>query len=602
MPTPQDFPLPADAYINFDGKNIKEAIRKRLNDTGQFTDQNYEGSNLSHYNEIVAYTFSLLMFYLNQQSSEGLFTESQLYENINKIVKQLDYKPIGNQTATLSFEATASNLAAGLYTIPRYSYFELGGVRYSFNEDVTFAKTLNSTAEILADMSREKLLYQGKFVEYPTVVASGNENEILYISQGGGVRIDHFNIHVYVKDVITGKWVEWEQTSSLYLNKANEYKYELRYNENRNYEVKFGNDINGRKLNAGDEIAIYYLQSNGSAGEVGANALNGKQLVFYNSARLNTIVADTRAKEVNTNFSPKNTLSFTNSCVSSFASEPESAASIKANAPGAFRSQFRVVTTNDYETFIKTNFSNLIKDVKVMNNSEYLNNYLRYFTNLGLMDSNLEGRALFNQVNFADSCNFNNVYLFVVPKTVGNSLSYVSPSQKELIIDTIREEKVLTSETILIDPVYLAFDIAIADSENIKINDREDTVILVQKTSNSRRTDDSIRSDVSDTIQSYFSRRNLSLGQVIDLNQLTADVLSIDGIKKIYTYRTDTKSQVEGLRLISWNPAYGDASLENVVTNITLEDFQFPYLAEDIDFTSKIIIESTNTKFESVEY
>ena len=602
MPSnPQDFPIPADAYVNFDGDNIKEAIRSRLNQTGIFTDQNYEGSNLSHFNEILAYTFSMLLFYLNKQSNEGLFTEAQLYENINKIVKQLDYKPIGNQTATLSFEATVVDLVAGLYTIPRYSYLEVGGIRYSFNEDITFAKTTNNTSEVLSDMSREKLLYQGRFVEHSLITANGSDNEILFLTVDDAVKIDHFNVYVYVKDIKTGKWNQWEQTTSLYLNRANEYKFELRYNENRRYELKFGNNINGRRLNSGDQIAIYYLQSDGSNGEIGANSLIGKQLVFYQSQRLNNIISDTSSKNNNT-FNPKTTLSFVNECVSSFASDPEDGDSIKENAPGIFRSQFRVVTSNDYETFVKTNFSNLVKDIKVMNNSEYLNSYLRYFSDLGLTDSNLESRALFNQVTFADSCNFNNVYLFVVPKTIGNSLSYVNPSQKELIIDTIREEKVLTSETILMDPVYLAFDIALGDNTSTEIADRDNSVILIQKSSNSRRNNDSIKEDVSNIIKNYFSRKNLNLGQVVDLNQLAADALSVEGVKKIFTYRTDTKSTVEGLRFISWNPAYGDISLENVVTNITLEDFQFPYLAEDIDFTSKIVIESTNTKFEGVEY
>jgi hypothetical protein len=544
----------------------------------------------------------MLLFYLNKQSNEGLFTEAQLYENINKIVKQLDYKPIGHQSATLSFEATAANLTSGLYTIPRYSYMEVGGIRYSFNEDITFAKTTDNSSESLADMSREKLLFQGRFIENNIVTATGNDNEIIFLTVDDAIKVDHFNIDVYVKDVNTGKWSEWEQTTSLYINRANEYKYESRYNENRRYELKFGNNINGRRLNAGDQVAIYYLETQGSNGEVGANTLDGKQLIFYKSTRLNSITTDLNTKGSNIDFNPKTTLSFTNNCVSSFASDPEDGESIKKNAPGIFRSQFRVVTSGDYETFIKTNFSSLIKDVKVANNSEYLNGYLRYFTDLGLTDSNLESRALFNQVSFSDSCNFNNVYLFVVPKTIGNSLSYVNPSQKELIIDTIREEKVLTSETIIMDPVYISFDIALGDNISTEISDRDNSVILIKKSSSSRRTDDSIRDDVATIISNYFSRKNLTLGQTVDLNQLAADVLSVDGVQKASTYRTDTKSTVEGLRFISWNPAYGNVSLENVVTNITLEDFQFPYLAEDIDFTSKIIIESTNTKFEGVEY
>lgn len=597
---PQDYPIPSNSYVNFDGDSIKEVIRQRLNQTGIFTDQNYEGSNLSHWNEIISYVFSMLFYYINKQSNEGSFTEAQLYENINKVVKQLDYRPVGYQTATLSFEASASNLSPGLYTIPRYSFIEVGGISYSFNEDITFAKTTNNL-EVLSDMSREKLLYQGRFIEHPIIQSTGNENEIIFLTVDDNTNIDHFNIDVYVKDNISGKWVEWEQTTSLYLNRSNEYKYELRLNENKRYELKFGNNINGRKLNQNDQIAIYYLKSSGSSGEVGANTLNGKTLTFFQSNRMSEILTDISTKSSNT-FNPKTSLAFSNTCVSSNFSELESIESIRENAPGIFRSQFRVVTANDYETFLKTNFSNLIQDVKVFNNSKYLNKYLKYFGDLGLVDSNLESRALFNQVNFADSCNFNNVYLFVVPKTVGNNLSYVNPAQKELIIDTIREEKVLTSETVLLDPVYVSFDFALGDNTSTKISSRDNTRILIEKTGTSRRTDDSIKEDILTKIQTYFSRKNLKLGQILDLNQLTSDILSIDGVRKIFTYRTDTGSRVEGLRLISWNPAYGDISMEPVVTNITLEDFQFPFLAEDLDLATKIVIESKNSNYEGAEY
>ncbi len=598
----ENYPISTNSYIHFDGVNLKDALKNRLNQTGLFTDQNFEGSNLSHYNEIVSYLFSMLLFYLNQQSNDGVFTEVQLYENINKLVKKLDYKPIGHQTATLAFEASVKDLIPGLYTIPRYSYVEVGGIKYSFNEDITFSKTTNLTSEKLVDMSKEKLLYQGTFIEHALITATGNENEIIFLTLDDAVIIDHFNTDVYVKDAITTKWTKWEPTTSLYLNRANEFKYELRYNENKRYELKFGNNINGRKLNSGDKIAIYYLKTDGVKGEVGANVLPGKSLIFYKSNRLNEIITDISPETNASQFFPNSTLSFVNKCTSSSYGEPESVEDIRQNAPGVYRSQFRVVTSNDYESFIKTNFSNLIYDVKAYNNSKYLNRYLQYFTNLGLLDSNQESRALFNQVNFADSCNFNNVYLFVVPKTVGNTLSYVNPAQKSLIIDTIREEKVLTSETIILDPIYLAFDIALGVDTSTKIKDRKNTVLKIEKTANSRRSDESIKNEVVQKIKNYFLRKNSKLGQTIDLNQLTTDILNTDGVRKIFTTRPDVNSQVEGLRLISWNPAYGDVSIENVITNLTIEEFQFPYLIEDIDFNTKIVIQSNNTKYEGVEY
>ena len=87
------------------------------------------------------------MFYLNRTSTESMFSDAQIYENMNRIVKMIDYKPVGRQTSTLSFNASALGTGTtqdtGLYTIPRYSFFQVNGISYSFNEDITFVKTVS---------------------------------------------------------------------------------------------------------------------------------------------------------------------------------------------------------------------------------------------------------------------------------------------------------------------------------------------------------------------------------------------------------------------------------------------------------------------------
>ena len=102
-----EFPIPRDGYLSFDAFTLKQHIKNALNKSGIFTDQNYDGSFISTIIDIIAYTFHVLMFYLNKNSTETMFTEAQLYENINRIVKMLDYKPLGNFTSILSFDVQA---------------------------------------------------------------------------------------------------------------------------------------------------------------------------------------------------------------------------------------------------------------------------------------------------------------------------------------------------------------------------------------------------------------------------------------------------------------------------------------------------------------
>jgi hypothetical protein len=201
----------------------------------------------------------------------------------------------------------------------------------------------------------------------------------------------------------------------------------------------------------------------------------------------------------------------------------------------------------------------------------------------------------------SDSCNFNNIYLFVVPKTVGNVISYLNPAQKSLIVSTISNEKILTGEVVLLDPIYLAVDFTLSDTNINSTNDISNTNIVVVKNPNSRRNDSNIATDVSSVITSYFDRRNLILGQVIDVGQLTTNILQIDGVSKIYTARADTGIIVDGLRMSIFNPVYGDISLSPLNGTYTLADYQFPYLYTS-DISSRIVVQSNLSNFERGTY
>lgn len=592
-----NFPVSKDSYLAFDGLTIKDKIKQRLNQTGIFTDQNFEGSNLAAFNDAFAMGMSLLVYMLNKNVVGGQFSETQIYENMNRVVKQLDYKPVGHQTSNLAFGLSAQTLDAGIYTIPRYTSINVGGVSYSINKDISFVKAEDTVLEPIPTVGDNNLLFQGAFLEFPTYTAAGNDNEIMFLTVNDDVIVDNFNIDVYVKS--GEKWEKWEKTASLYLNNSLEKVYELRFNENKRYEIKFGNDINGKKLTENDLVALYYLRSDGVGGEIGANTLFGIRPSVFSTIQFNQILSDTAP--LNTNILNDSNglqyLTFDNSCVSSNYTEPETVQQIRTNAPNVFRSQFSLGTQNSYETFVRTNFSNIVQDVKVKNNTEFLDSYIKYFYDLGLTKPQLESRALFNQMKFADSCNFNNVYIFTVPKTVANNLSYLYPAQKSLIIDSIQEQKTLTSEPIVMDPVYLTLDIALSETNTTLIDDVDQSEIFIQPNFNSRRSSDSIINDVNNIINNFFNRKNTKLGQTIDINDLTNQILGVEGVKKIFTRRTDTGYMVEGLRFIIWNPIYEDLSSSVIVGNTTLEDFQFPYLFRN-DFTNKISVDDSFVKFE----
>ncbi len=608
-----DFKIPKDGYLSFDALTLKQFIKDRLNDAKLFTDQNYEGSFMSTLNEIIAYTFHTLMYYLNRTSTESMFAESQIYENMNRIVKLLDYKPIGNQIPSTTFGLSGLEfIPDGVYTIPRYSYISNGNISYSLNEDIVISKTDTGKLEAFDNAVSQKLIYQGYYSEYPIYRAVGNPNEVMFFTPNINTIIDHFNIDIYVHETDTNKWYMWNRVPTLYMENGFSRSYEIRLNENKQYEIKFGNDINGKQLRKSDKVQLYYIESLGAKGEIGKGSINEQSLKIFSSTMLNSILTDLNSQEGNRytyiGADTANNLIITNNNNSTYFQSSEGVDSMRKNAPGVFRSQYRVVTEQDYENYIRTNFANLIHDIKVVNNWTYISEQLKYYyEDLGLNDPNNVSNILYNQLYFADACNFNNVYITTIPKTVSNTknpTSVLSPAQKELITTSLKNVKTLTSEVVLLDPVYIAVNLCVLSSGSTDVteDDIRNTQLQIIKDPNSRRDNNSLILDVVSVFENYFDRKNMKLGQMLDISNITTSILSIPGVKNINTIRKDNPSVgYTGLSMVSWNPVYPiDSTL--ITKNTPFSYFKYLYLQDREHFKDKIVVTTTSKIYENIEY
>ena len=592
-----DFDLDSNAYAAFDATSIRDLIIERLTDQNIFTDQIFEGSNISSMIDIVAYSYHVLLFYLNRTANESMFSESQIYENMNRIVKLLNYKPVGYQTSTLSIDTTAkAALSTGFYTIPRYSFVDIDGVKYSFIKDISFSKT-TSADESIPVIGDENLLYQGTYIEYPAQTAIGTDFEPLVLAVTESENIETNSINVYVKDVNTGKYVEYAETESLYLDGPTDKKFEKRFNENEKYEIRFGNGVNGNKLNAGDQIFVYYLRSDGENGTVQANALSNKAITLYTSTQIIDIRNDIKLDNVNyLAFDTIGNLQLTNTLPSTIPNTKEDVSEIRSNAPKFFRSQQRLITSGDFETKIKSSFGNILTDVKVLDNETYVSTYLTYLDSLGLTNPNLESRLLLNQSNFATAINFNNVYIVGVPrlenKTTTNIQSnFISTAQRQLIKNAITRNKVVGSEPVFSDPVYVAFDLCAGDNATASTDLLNVSRLVIEPEEGAIVNAQSLKQSVANVLTTYFDNKNCKLGQLIDITKLSNDILNIDGVKTFYGTRTDDPTlRIEGLNLLAWNPVYPTADIQIINQNLQLDDFKFPYFFDVQGLVDKIII------------
>lgn len=610
--TTTEFNLPQYGYLSFDPLTMKMLIKERLNKSGIFTEQIIEGSYLSQLIDIFAYTFHTLIYYMNQTASEGSFSDTETFENINRIVKALGYNPIGAQTSVVMFKAKYDNSGttepgSNTVIIPRYSYIMANGFSYALHDDVAFVPDEKDDAGFLADMGGKNILYQGTVKQNDLMIAEGLDNEIFYLNQGEGIFIDHFTIDVYVKNGL-GKWKLWNPTPSLYLNNANDEVYEIRLNEKNYYEIKFGNDICGKKLEKNAQIIIFYIESDGKAHEIGANTLENGYLSRYSNDIYEEIMADVRGDLQSSVISYDNISRFSlfNTVASTDFDYKENVASIKDNAPGIFRTQYRLVTAEDFENFIRTNFSTLIHDIKVMNNWEYLSTYIKYLHKLGLTRPSITTQAVLNQVLFADSCNFNNVYIVGIPKINTNTADYVAyipPALKSNILQSLQTMKVLTCEPVVIDPIYLAFALCCPSNKNeISIEDIETTELHVKISQTSKINPNLTKTKIANIITDYFEKDNCTLGQKISALQIQTDILALDGVEQIYMTNSKSSSiRLDNIAFIRFNDIYKNDK-ELVTQDHQLESFQFPYLYRNSLLTDHIIIDDSNTIITTAEY
>lgn len=607
----QQFPLSYESYAAFDAVTLKQLMLDRLNQNTTFTDQIFEGSNFNSFIDVIAYSYNVLLYYLNKTSNESSFATSQIYENMNKIVKVLNYNPIGFQSCVLKFEATANlNLSPNVYTIPRYAYFTINEKKYSFVADTTFVKSLTGS-EFLANFSEESWLVQGEWVEYPLYTATGESFESFTIvavdTDNQNEKIDHNGIDVYVKNEFN-IWEQWTRIESLYLANGNDKVFECRLNENQRYQIKFGNNISGKQLKEENRVAVYYLKSDNNLGITGPNTLNSQKLFQYNTQQFQEIMRGIR--DPNTRiitFAESSNISFSNETGSSISSNPETTVEIRENAPNFFKSQNRLITSQDFESYIKANFRNFVQDVKVVNNWEYLDGHMKYLYNIGLRSASEDSRVLYNQVKFADSCNFNDIYVYLLPKIfTNNSLkknsAYLNFSAKRAIINSLNKNKMATMEPITMDPVYVAVSFGIKKQiapETDNINDILDqTKLVIRKSSSTYTNDNSIKNKVFEIIKRYFSSDEAHFDKEVNTDAIAQEILEINGVSGIFTSRKINNEELltEGVSFVIFNPIYSGIN-EDVMTtsqNLILPYFKIPYLHDENIIKNNILIANVN--------
>lgn len=312
--------------------NLKDYFRNKPD--GPFTDWDFEGSGLNQLIDILAYNTHYNAIVAHNAMNESFIDSAQIRSNVVSRAKLLGYTPRSQTSAMaklkLVFDSSVnSNLST--FTLYKGNSF----TTQADGETFTYITRDDYTA-VLDDINLEYVfdnvvVYEGEMIETTFVVESGSKDQKFIIADNT-IDLEHATVNVY-ENAFSNAFETYSEFKSLSGVAPQSTVYFINENYDGNYEIKFGDDIFGKRPEPLSVIRIAYLSTAGAASN-GAN-------VFKWASPGN-------ASPTITTLSP-----------SSNGSAKEDIESIRHNAPLSFVAQNRAVTSTDYKTLVSQMINNV---------------------------------------------------------------------------------------------------------------------------------------------------------------------------------------------------------------------------------------------------
>ena len=320
-------------YVNLDFDQIKTSIRDYLRANTNFTDYDFEGSNLSIIIDALAYNTYTTAYNTNMAANECFLDSATLRENVVSLARNIGYVPRSRRSARARVSFVVSGLT-DTSTLTLNSGIVCNGAGTNTNyifcipEDIT-VPVVNGFAEF-----NNIEIYEGNFVsqDFTTDTSLTSQRYILDNSF-----IDTSTIKVSVKPTSTStSSVTYKQIDNIIGITSTSSSYLLQEIEDERYELIFGDNVIGKKLSNGNVVTASYIVTDGKDGN-GASEfsfvgnITNQDGGSINSGLIGLVSTDEKSRD---------------------GDDIESISSIKYFAPRIYSSQYRAVTSSDYESVL----------------------------------------------------------------------------------------------------------------------------------------------------------------------------------------------------------------------------------------------------------
>ena len=326
-------------YTNLDFEEIKVSLREYLRANSDFTDFDFEGSNLSILIDLLAYNTYTTAYNTNMVANEAFIDSATLRENVVALARNIGYVPSSRRAATANITFTVDlgqgsdvssvTLKAGLFGLGDFG-----------NTNYTFCTSEDYISPVTDDFASFTIpIKQGTYLQKQFVVDTSQPNQRFIIPNP---YVDTSTIRVDVRDsVSSGTRKTYAQLDNIVGITTSSETYLIQEVQDEKYELLFGDGVLGKKLENGNSIDVSYLVCDGKGGNGVANFTFAGKLVDNDGAIITSGVSD-----IITNENARN------------GAEVENIDTIRNLAPRVYSAQHRAVTSNDYESIIPTIFPN----------------------------------------------------------------------------------------------------------------------------------------------------------------------------------------------------------------------------------------------------
>ncbi len=325
-------------FTNLDFDQIKSSLKEYLRANSNFTDYDFEGSNLSIIIDLLAYNTYISSYNANMISNEVFIDSATLRENVVSLAGHIGYVPRSRTSskANISFFVDTTSFTTNPQTITLQRGTVCSTANNFGSESYTFSILNDITVPVVNNIAFFENIdvYEGTYLIERFVVNGNNKNQKFILSN---VNIDTSTIVVEVRNSQESTVIrKFNLCEDLCVVDENSKIFFIKEIEDQRYELVFGDGIFGKKLDNSNVVEVYHVVSNGAENANGASSFNFNGRLFDNNGR----IVSSGISLVTTN-SP-----------SQGGREIESVESIKKFAPRLYSTQKRAVTTEDFETIV----------------------------------------------------------------------------------------------------------------------------------------------------------------------------------------------------------------------------------------------------------